>query len=84
MLIKKSIRNTKGEKMNRKIIAIVGYMIVALFGAVLLILGVLSFQNQIGESLIMLFTGSIFLLIGVRGPIQFIRKEKQSERDQSS
>ena len=70
--------------MNRKIIAIVGYMIVALFGAVLLILGAISIRNQIGESLIMLFTGIIFLLIGVRGPIQFLRKEKQSDRDQES
>ena len=68
--------------MNRKIIAIIGYMIIALFGAVLLILGMLSLNNQIGESLIMLFIGIIFLLIGVRGPIQFLRKKKQSKHDQ--
>ena len=70
--------------MTRKIIAIIGYLIFALFGAVLLILGILSLRNQIGESLIMLFSGIIFLLIGVRGPIRFLRKEKQSERDQAS
>ena len=68
--------------MNRKIIAIIGYMIIALFGAVLLILGSISFKTQIGESLIMLLMGIIFLLIGVRGPIQFLRKEKQSKSDQ--
>ena len=68
--------------MNRKNIAIIGYIIIALFGAVLLILGILSLNNQIGESLIMLFIGIIFLLIGVRGPIQFLRKEKQSKHDQ--
>lgn len=73
--------------MNRKIIAIIGYMIIAIFGAVLLILGAISFKNINGESLIMLLMGIIFLLIGVRGPIQFLRQEKRSEarnQDQNS
>ena len=65
--------------MNRKIIAIIGYIIIALFGTVLLILGVATLKNQIGESLIMILIGIIFLLIGIRGPIQFLKQEKRSE-----
>ena len=65
--------------MNRKIIAIIGYSIIALFGAVLLILGATTFKEQLGESVIMMFIGVIFLLIGIRGPIQFLRQEKRSD-----
>ena len=65
--------------MNRKLIAIIGYSFIALVGAVMLIAGILSFKSQVGSSALMTISGIIFLLIGVRGPIQFLKKEKRSE-----
>lgn len=65
--------------MNRKVIAIIGYIFIALCGAVLFILGVTTIKEQVGSNLLMIFFGSIFLLIGIRGPIQFLQKEKRSE-----
>ena len=65
--------------MNRKLIALIGYSFIALVGAVMLIAGILSFNSQVGSSALMVISGIIFLLIGIRGPIQFLKKEKRSE-----
>lgn len=65
--------------MNRKRIALVGYGLITLIGAVMLIAGILLFKSQVGSSALMVISGIIFLLIGVRGPIQFLKKEKHSE-----
>ena len=65
--------------MNRKLIAIIGHSFIALVGAVMLVAGILSFKSQVGSSALMTISGIIFLLIGVRGPIQFLKKEKHSE-----
>ena len=65
--------------MNRKLIAIIGYSFIALVGAVMLIAGILSFKSQVGSSALMTISGIIFLLLGIRGPIQFLKKEKRSE-----
>ena len=65
--------------MNRKLIAIIGYSLIALVGAVILIAGILSFKSQVGSSALMVISGIIFLLIGIRGPIQFLKKEKRSK-----
>ena len=65
--------------MNRKQIALIGYSLIALVGAVILIAGILSFKSQFGSSALMVIGGFIFLLIGIRGPIQFLKQEKRSE-----
>ena len=65
--------------MNRKLIAIIGYSFIALVGAVILIAGIRSFKSQVGSSVLMTIGGIIFLLIGIRGPIQFLKQEKRSE-----
>lgn len=65
--------------MNRKLIALIGYCFIALVGAVMLIAGIRSFKSQVGSSALMVISGIIFLLIGIRGPIQFLKQEKRSE-----
>ena len=65
--------------MNRKLIAIIGHSFIALVGAVMLVAGILSFKSQVGSSALMVISGIIFLLIGIRGPIQFLKKEKRSK-----
>lgn len=65
--------------MNRKLIAIIGYSFITLVGAVMLVAGILSFKSQVGSSALMVISGIIFLLIGIRGPIQFLKKEKRSK-----
>ena len=65
--------------MNRKLIALIGYSFIALVGAVILIAGIRSFKSQVGSSTLMIISGIIFLLIGIRGPIQFLKQEKRSE-----
>ena len=65
--------------MNRKLIAIIGYSFITLVGAVMLIAGILSFKSQVGSSALKVISGIIFLLIGIRGPIQFLKQEKRSE-----
>lgn len=65
--------------MNRKLIAIIGYSFIALVGAVMLVAGILSFKSQVGSSALMVISGIIFLLIGIRGPIQFLKQEKRSK-----
>ena len=65
--------------MNRKLIALIGYIFIALVGAVMLIAGILSFKSQVGSSALMAISGIIFLLIGIRGPIQFLKQEKRSK-----
>ena len=65
--------------MNRKVIAIIGYIFIALCGAVLLIVGALNIKEHAGSNLLMVFIGIILLMIGIRGPIQFLKKEKRSE-----
>ena len=65
--------------MNRKWIALIGYSLIALVGAVLMIVGILTCKTQPGSSVFMAVSGIIFLLIGIRGPIQFLKREKRSE-----
>lgn len=65
--------------MHRIIIAIIGYIIIAILGATLIVLGAVNLKEQVISYLIMMFIGVVLLLIGIRGPIQFIRKEKRSE-----
>ena len=65
--------------MNRKRIALVGYGLITLIGAVILIAGILSLKSQVGSSVLMTVSGIIFLLIGIRGPIQFLKQEKRSK-----
>lgn len=66
-------------QMHRIIIAIIGYIIIAILGATLIVLGAVNLKEQVISYLIMMFIGVVLLLIGIRGPIQFIRKEKRSE-----
>ncbi len=73
--------------MNRKWIALIGYSLIALVGAALMIVGILSCKIQPASSVLMVISGIIFLLIGIRGPIQFLKQEKRSEdqfQDKSS
>ena len=73
--------------MHRIIIAIIGYIIIAVLGATLILLGAVNLREQAFFSIIMMFIGVVLLLIGIRGPIQFIQKEKRSEerfRDKNS
>lgn len=65
--------------MNRTRIALVGYGLITLIGAVILIAGIRSLKSQVGSSVLMTVSGIIFLLIGIRGPIQFLKQEKRSE-----
>ena len=65
--------------MNRKWIALIGYSLTALVGVVLLIVGMLTVKEQAVSGVLMALSGIIFLLIGIRGPIQFLKQEKQSE-----
>ena len=65
--------------MNRKWIALIGYSLIALVGAALMIVGILSCKTQPASSVLMVISGIIFLLIGIRGPIQFLKQEKRSE-----
>lgn len=65
--------------MNRKCIALIGYGMIALVGVVLLIVGMLTIKEQAVSGVLMALSGIIFLLIGIRGPIQFLKQEKQSE-----
>lgn len=65
--------------MHRIIIAIIGYIIIAVLGAALIVLGAVNLKEQVISYLIMMFIGVVLLLIGIRGPIQFIQKEKRSE-----
>lgn len=66
-------------QMHRIIIAIIGYIIIAVLGAALIVLGAVNLKEQVISYLIMMFIGVVLLLIGIRGPIQFIQKEKRSE-----
>ncbi len=52
---------------------------IALVGVVLLIVGMLTMKEQAVSGVLMALSGIIFLLIGIRGPIQFLKQEKQSE-----
>ena len=73
--------------MHRKIIAIIGYIIIAVLGATLTVLGAVNIREQVISNLIMMILGAVLLLIGIRGPILFIQKEKRSEerfRDKNS
>ena len=65
--------------MNRKWIALIGYSLTALVGVVLLIVGMLTVKEQAVSGVLMALSGIIFLLIGIRGPIQFLKQEKLSE-----
>ena len=65
--------------MHRKIIAIIGYIIIAVLGATLTVLGAVNIREQVISNLIMMILGAVLLLIGIRGPILFIQKEKRSE-----
>ena len=65
--------------MNRKWIALIGYGMIALVGVVLLIVGMLTIKEQAVSGVLMALSGIIFLLIGIRGPIQFLKQEKLSE-----
>ena len=65
--------------MNRKWIALIGYSLIALVGAALLIAGMLTMKAQVVSGVLMSVSGIIFLLIGIRGPIQFLQQEKRSE-----
>ena len=66
-------------QMHRKIIAIIGYIIIAVLGATLTVLGAVNIREQVISNLIMMILGAVLLLIGIRGPILFIQKEKRSE-----
>ena len=66
--------------MHRKIIAIIGYIIIAVLGATLTVLGAVNIREQVISNLIMMILGAVLLLIGIRGPILFIKKEKRSEK----
>lgn len=66
-------------QMHRIIIAIIGYIIIAVLGTALIVLGAVNLKEQVISYLIMMFIGAVLLLIGIRGPIQFIQKEKRSE-----
>ena len=65
--------------MNRKIIALIGYLVIALLGAAMIAVGAVTVKEQIVPSILMMLFGVVLLLIGIRGPIQFLRREKQSE-----
>lgn len=52
---------------------------IALVGVVLLIVGMLTIKEQAVSGVLMALSGIIFLLIGIRGPIQFLKQEKLSE-----
>ena len=65
--------------MHRIIIAIIGYIIIAVLGTALIVLGAVNLKEQVISYLIMMFIGAVLLLIGIRGPFQFIQKEKRSE-----
>ena len=69
--------------MSRKTIAIIGYLIIGLFGAVLTVGGVLTIRKQTTPGFIMIPIGIIFLMIAVRGSKQFLQQEKRSEHDQN-
>ena len=64
--------------MHRIIIAIIGYIIIAVLGTALIVLGAVNLKEQVISYLIMMFIGAVLLLIGIRGPFQFIQKEKRS------
>lgn len=65
--------------MSRKIIAIIGYIVIALLGAIMIAFGAVTIGEQTISSVVIMFLGVVLMMIGIRGPIQFLKQEKQSE-----